>query len=93
MRDVPPITRSWVSLCILTTIAVVRTFRHPLVTACATVAHPKSPLFTPTSQQIEMVTPLQLYFSFKSTITNAQVGGFLIQPKYPADKDHSFGEP
>ena len=26
LRDVPPITRSWVLLCILTTIAVVRTF-------------------------------------------------------------------
>ncbi|KAF9648029.1 Der1-like protein [Thelephora ganbajun] len=44
LRDVPPITRSWVILCILTTVAV----------------------------QIEMVTPLQLYFSFKSAFTNAQ---------------------
>ena len=32
-----------------------------------------SRLFLPIPQQIEMVTPLQLYFSFKSTFTNAQV--------------------
>jgi len=31
LRDVPPITRSWVILCVLTTVAVVRMLSSPFV--------------------------------------------------------------
>ena len=75
LRDVPPITRSWVILCVLTTVAVVRWF--------VSVHHggyilTTSPVPPDSVQQIEMVTPLQLYFSFKSTFTNAQVRELIV---------------
>jgi Derlin-2/3 len=45
VTEIPPITRGWVFLSILTTLAV----------------------------QCQLVTPLQLYFSYKSAFTNAQL--------------------
>jgi len=45
VTEIPPITRGWVFLSVLTTLAV----------------------------QCQLVTPLQLYFSYKSAFTNAQL--------------------
>src|SRR5258708_40338824 len=68
VTQIPPVTRTWLALSVLTSLAVVRPPSR------APSSHPTN-LSLPTSpnQQCQLVTPLQLYFSFKAAFTNVQV--------------------
>lgn len=61
ITQVPPVTRGWLALSVLMSLAVV----------CAYWLSWRPPIFS--AQQCQLVTPLQLYFSWKSTFVNAQV--------------------
>ena len=65
ITQIPPITRAWLALSVLTSLAVVRT---PIIYSLNTPYSPVPPL-----QQCHVVTALQLYYSPKSAFVNFQV--------------------
>lgn len=64
VTQIPPITRWWLILAVLTSLAVVSDDRHDI--ACLAYTYHAS-------QQCQLVTPLQLYFSFNTAVTKVQV--------------------
>lgn len=69
VTQIPPVTRAWLALSVLTSIAVVS--KLPFGSVAASMY---SPLFVSVrGQQCQVVTPLQLYFSFKAAFVNGQV--------------------
>jgi len=77
VTQIPPITRAWLALSVATSLAVVwRQMFH-------------SQLNWRVLKQCQLVTPLQLYFSFKSAFTNAQVSCILPgAASVHADREH-----
>lgn len=68
ITQIPPITRGWLVLAVLTSLAVVSYILDPQPQTTANVMS--------LTQQCQLVTPLQLYFSPKNAFVNAQVGLF-----------------
>ncbi len=64
VTQIPPVTRAWLALSVLTSLAVVSSPRDPRLGWHR---------FKYALQQTQLVTPLQLYFSFKAAFTNMQV--------------------
>lgn len=63
VREIPPVTRTWLALSVFLSIAVVSILPDPGTHLYLAIAH----------QQCQLVTPLQLYFSYKSAFEHFQV--------------------
>lgn len=64
VTQIPPVTRAWLALSVLTSVAVVSKLRS----FCSL-----SVSYGLGVQQCQIMTPLQLYFSYKSAFTNMQL--------------------
>lgn len=67
VTQIPPVTRTWLALAVVASLSV----------ASILPLHPFTQRLT-AKQQCQLVTPLQLYFSFKSAIVNGQVRASLV---------------
>ena len=68
VREIPPVTRTWLALSVLLSIAVVSIYLEWARLYSCTQA-----TLQIATQQCQLVTPLQLYFSYKSAFEHFQV--------------------
>ena len=65
VTQIPPVTRAWLALSVLTSVAVVSKLPRDLLLCSRTDMNAQ--------QQCQIMTPLQLYFSYKAAFTNMQL--------------------